>query len=835
VDLIPRAEDRQRAQLIPFRGNPSDVKVLSVSGQAHVFVPLGGDVMTPGNEVAVVQGDQLLTRIKVGVRPQRLAVHPAGLIFVCNQYSNYISIIDPVSNTLLTKGGQPVEIKTEYYCSDLAFVPKNVASQDPDKQYLYVANRWRHSVLKYSADIVRDPLSNRPVDVIQSVTAVTPANKPIGEILGVGNNPFRLTVSEQKNAVFVANNKGGEVARIEVSNNATATRRVAINAPAGDIVNIGNLLYVPTTSIDRGLPAASDQQPAQIVAGPVFVKGLDGEQHAAHPGALFDKSRSYNFEDLRNGLMQLDFQLIQPGQYYTDDVSSEPLYASQQKVLAGSIPTTIARNNAGTLIYLAEGGSDTVQELTVNVGASPFTVTKSRSFKTGIRPFGLALDEVNNRLYVGNWGGETLEAFDLRSGNKLSTVDLGYAQPAYPATNIERGELFFYHTNFSNNARKSCATCHYDELDTDGVGFANGATAPTAYHQVKPNHNLATTDSYFWNGSFGDGSYASLAFAAQARTNCELIELAEIEGPASDPQTRIGDPNNQFGNANDRNCRPVSAGLGVLSNQAQIDAVIKVARAAANTKVQQLTGFSPAVVSRFIDFYSVSELRLPPNPLAQMKQAAQLDSDTVTAIQQGQTLFQSAGCTGCHDPSNTRHPYTDGLNHGSASDWTQRFVNTFPQKMLEAIAPSVSDHEVNIHLDPIDYFIPFCFDLTNCLEFDDPLAVRGNQVEESRRLDLLIKVNLADPARQFVPGNVRGAPAINTPSLRGVWTQANLLRHGLAHTVAEAILAPGHPALGKGENGFAVDSLGAFDVHGSTRSLTATQVQQLVRYVETIE
>ena len=41
-------------------------------------------------------------------------------------------------------------------------------------------------------------------------------------------------------------------------------------------------------------------------------------------------------------------------------------------------------------------------------------------------------------------------------------------------------------------------------------------------HQVKPNHNLLTTNSYFWNGSFGDGNYTSLAFAAQTRTNCEL-------------------------------------------------------------------------------------------------------------------------------------------------------------------------------------------------------------------------------------------------------------------------------------------------------------------------
>jgi hypothetical protein len=52
------------------------------------------------------------------------------------------------------------------------------------------------------------------------------------------------------------------------------------------------------------------------------------------------------------------------------------------------------------------------------------------------------------------------------------------------------------------------------------------------------------------------------------------------------------------------------------------------------------------------------------------------------------------------------------------------------------------------------------------------------------------------PARRAIP-----------PSLRGLWFQSNFLRHGLAHTIREAILAPGHRALEGGERGFAVDAL----------------------------
>jgi YVTN family beta-propeller protein len=854
-NLIPSQEDRQRANFIPFRGNPTDVKFLSVNNVANVYVPLGGDVMTPGNEVAVVQNNQLITRVKVGVRPLRLAVHPAGLIFVCNQYSNFISVIDPTTNQLLTKGGKPVEIATEFMCADMAFVPSGQV-QDPDHQFLYVANRWRHSVLKYTANIVRDPLSNKPVDVISSTDG---SNKPLAEVFNVGNNPWRLAVSEQQDQVFVANNKGGEVARIDVRSD-TAGARISINAPSADVVNIQDLLFVPTLMPDRGFLASDDAHPQQVVSPPFTVQGLDGQPHVAHPGALFDNTKSYNFEDLRNGIYQLDFRLgtipvtnqSATNVYYTDDVSSESNFQTQQKILAGSIPTTVVRNAAGTAIFVAMGGSDCVQQFTVNTGSRPFTLTKNKVFKTQHRPFGLALNEKANQLYVSDWGSERLEVFDLNTGNQIAAVDLGYAQPEYPATNIEKGEFFFINTAWSNNARKSCASCHFDELDTDGVGFGNGATAPTEPHQVKPNHNLATTDAYFWNGSFGDGNYTSVAFAAQTRDNCELVEFGLIEGPGSNAQTRVGDPNNKFtlGAAQDAQCRPVDAGPAALANQATIDQIKKQELAVRDGIIKQVTGLDTVTLSRVIDFYDVSELRLPANPLHQLFQANRLASDVAAEITQGKQVFSTAGCAICHNPADTRHPFADGLNHGSQADWISRFINTyttdaritailgaagFPQTFLQAQVSSVNDHEVNATLDPIDFFIPFCFDVTNCFEFDDPLQVRGDVTEETRRLNLLVTVNLADPDRQFFPGNVRGAPQINTPSLRGVWTQANLLHHGLGHTIKESLLAPGHPALGPTEVGWAVDKNGQFDVHGATKGLSASDVKALVRYVENIE
>ncbi len=851
LNLMPRAEDRQRAQQIPFRGNPSDVDVITVNGIRKAYVPLGGDLMTPGNELASVDlSTRAVTRIKVGVRPQRSAVHPAGLIFVCNQYSNYITIIDPRTDQVLQNAQGPVEIKTEFYCTDLAFVPRNVAAPNQDEQDLYVANGWRGSVLKYGLTVVRDGLSNEPIDVrVTDPVAPNPASQPAAEITGVGANPYRLSLSQDKRAMYVANNRGGELARIDL---ATKTaKRIAINAPVLDVVQANDVLIVPTTTIDRGLTDRADQVPTQISAGPVTVTGLDDAPHVAHPGALFDNTKAYNFEDLRNGILTVDSQLNTATQptYFTDDISPERNFTASQKILQGALPQAVVVNGARTKAYVAMSGSDSIQELSIRSGAFRLADGPTPLMQTSQRPFALALDETAGELLVSTWGGEVLEVFDTANGGRKARIDLGYATTPYPATNIEKGEFLFYNTAWSNNGRKACATCHLDELLLDGVPYANGAAAATAYHKVPANFNLMTTDSYFWNGSLSNGTYAALAADFQTRTNCELIEFGFTEGMASDPATRVGDPANRFRNGQDAQCRPDTSGPSLLPvNFNQIAGIITAQKQVREQVVQAATGLGYNDTARTVDFYSVSELRLPPNPLTYLAKQNQLDSTTAAQITKGRDLFTSAGCANCHDPGNARHPYTDGLEHGAGVGWAASFVDTYatdarivntigsiPQNMLEAIKGSTPDREINIHLDPIDYFIPACFDVTSCLVFEDPLAVRGNNAAESERLDAIIKVNLANVDRGFVPGNVRGQPSSNTASLRGIWFQSNFLRNGRAHTLKEAILAPGHKLLGTGENGYAIDALGNIDVHGTTSTMSAADFDALYLFVQSIE
>jgi DNA-binding beta-propeller fold protein YncE len=885
LNLFIDAENQTRSAQIPFRGNPTDVKFMEVDNVPKAFVPLGGGISDPGNEVAIVNlNNGNVERVKVGIHPQRLFAHePSGLVFVCNQYSNYISIIDARFDELLEANGQALEIPTEFYCADLLAVERDPAFGEVDELFLYVANEYRASVMKYSIDIIRD--INDDVAEIRINTAPGQEDAPhipVSEIVGVGRNPYRLHLNEAQNQIYVANNRGGELAKFEIESDAIV-RHIALNAPTLDVVEIDDKVYVPTTTPFRGLPSNNASAiPDDIDFGPAEVTGVDNETHEAHPGSLFDQTDSYNFEDLRNGVFQINNTLQGGNDYHTDNNEVDAFFGNAQKQLAGSIPWDIERTAQGDRVYVVMFGNDLVQEFNIGNGEFRLQAQGGLIFNTAELPTAVALDEDGNRLLVASMGGEVLQVFDLDNAQLLDTINLGYAAPQYPATIMELGEYTYSTAKWANDGRKACTTCHVDRLLTDGIGYANGATASSVYHQVKPNYNLMETDMFFWNGSFQNNSYASLAFAAQSRTNCELILFALVEGFDSDPAQRIGDPVNFTTGADDINCQPDinnldAAGLpsslqgdvnndGIADFKDILDTIVaqkQIAFAETGEAVQDqlqrvgrfIAGNGQAnrdEVSRSMDFYGASELRLPPNAIGQMLEMNMLDQGLAQKIAQGEDIFNNdANCDNCHDPNNDDAPFTDQRDHGSGAGFIRAFIDTYnqdvrltgldpllaagvPEQMQRTYDADFTPQEINFQYNPIDYFEPFCFTEEECLVFDNPLAVRGSD-EETERLVRLALINLADPDRGFVPGQVINQPRVNTPSLRGVWLQHNLLRHGLAFSVREAILAPGHDALRDGEKGWAVDRRNEFDVHGETQNLSEAQVEALELYVRAIE
>jgi hypothetical protein len=883
VDILPGgpgAEQRTRAAGIPFRGNPSDVALLTVDGKRKAYVPLGGDSMTPGNQVAIVDLDSgEVAHVTVGVHPQQVYAHePSGLVFVCNQYSTYVSIIDSRIDALLQDGGIPVEIPAPGFCTDLVVAQRNFTAGHPDELALYMTSEHRSSVLEYDFDIIRN--GN---DEIETVEVLSPTGDYDGlpnlEFTGVGASPSRLYVDDSQTRLYVASHRGGELSMVNLVDD--SVERLSLDAPAVDVVEVDDRLFVPTTTPHRGLLKQGAPTAGDVQADPIDVTSDDGQQARIHPGALFDDTASYDVEDLRSGIFQLSIETGPAGSagigdeilYVTDDNDADAAFAAEQKQLAGALPWSIARNAAGSRVYVPLFGSDLVQELEVTAGA-PALRASGRTFVTRELPSAVAVDDEANQLVVVSHGGDVLEIFDLAGGDIVSEIDLGHAEPRYPATVIEAGEYLFATAKWSNDGRKSCAGCHSHRLSTDGLSFAIGTAAPTTLRSVKPMHDLFATGPFQWSGGAPGGNLGAMAFAAQVRTDCEITLYGMVEGPHTDPAQRAGDPANfTASTGDDARCRPDPSDLdpatglpgnlagGTFSDiQAEIQVQEQRAAEAMTAAVRaQLAsagigqGGAPLQrqdLERALGFYLVSELRLPANPLAQQHEHELLDSVTEDKIQKGEELFRNqAGCAGCHDPAALGHPFTNNSNAGRGSDWASQFVAVYADdpEFLEILpggipaplavaadVPFVSAPEPTAFHLVLDGLVPACFSPALCLRLDDPLAVReSDPAEEARRLRRLAAIYLAGAG--FLPGAVVGQPMVNTPSLRGLWLQRRFLHHGRARTIREVILAPGHIALRAGELGHASSADGVFDVHGATSGLNESEIENLTYYLLSIE
>ena len=257
----------------------------------------------------------------------------------------------------------------------------------------------------------------------------------------------------------------------------------------------------------------------------------------------------------------------------------------------------------------------------------------------------------------------------------------------------------------------------------------------------------------------------------------------------------------------------------------------------------------------------ISQVRMPPNPWAYLDSAGYAGSQVSGLIAEGEQIFQTAGCSNCHDPQGGF--YTDNQLHGRGAEYFRRFIERYldsglvdfniAQALLDANenlngSQADSNEEVNLQL-PIDTFMPFGFDEENILFFQDPLAeTPGSQAE----LDALFgqrKVGLEDNERGTIVGSTEGQVSVNTPTLRGVWWGNNFLRGGMAKTFREAISGPGHtqlrtdgvllmngahPELNGGERGWAFNITGSYQAHGMTGSLSDEQLRALEYFVKSI-
>ena len=141
-------------------------------------------LMTPGNEVASVDPDTGAVHPHQGRRPARADRHPPGrpglrLQPVLELHLDH-RLRAPTSCCATTTG--PVEITTEYYCTDLAFVARNVAAPTSTSRTCTSPTAGAARVLKYGLTVVRDGISDerRSTCVVDRAGDPDDAGQPAG-------------------------------------------------------------------------------------------------------------------------------------------------------------------------------------------------------------------------------------------------------------------------------------------------------------------------------------------------------------------------------------------------------------------------------------------------------------------------------------------------------------------------------------------------------------------------------------------------------------------------------------------------------------------------------
>ncbi len=598
--------------------------------------------------------------------------------------------------------------------------------------------------------------------------------------VAVGPNPRDLAISPDGMTIAVASTTDLTVSLIDTSS-VTERARVSLGSPANGLAWVGPWLIVPTTS-------ASTHHHA--FAGP----DTDGD---GNPG---DGTPNINFQDLQNDIAVLDRDGLVAFRATSDsicckdyrDVSPDDaerfgnlLPPVNTWIVGGALPEQVVADDDA--VYVTYSGSNQVQRF--GVDAETGRLSAGAVGSTGHGPHGLAI--AGGEVLVVDRLGETVGRHDPITLERTGEFVVGdVSEGVFPATDAEIGELINQVTApFSVDGDLSCTACHRDDGNVDKA-FSMPLTRESGVGLRMTMAYRAAGDTRPW---FHE--------AAMDHTNFKpvLNELARIENfcctdptlwpngaPAdctSNPPPECSDTSPGSSNGDD-----VVRGRGFEAGRptrfASRDAFISDA---ALTLIGRDQTFGDAVS----DLDPITGDRLP----------RKLDFDGIT---------RSIGAFLVTEPRLLPNP--NDAESGSAQRGRVLFERLDVGCVTCHPAPTFAVSESN---NP----------------FDLPLrmapVVTPYRAADGTDLDAL------------APGFIDTFPdaedgRFGVPTLRGIWDRApSMLHHGQATGLREVVCTPGHPALRPTERGFnEID--GVPDTHGGTSHLNASEVDDLIAYMESL-
>ena len=352
----------------------------------------------------------------VGLTPRTLAQAPDGTIWVVNEGSHDISVLDSGNGVVIDTIDLPY-----------ASMPYGIAFA-PDGSAAYVTLQALGRLLRI------DPAART---IVHSLALGPDASGIVPKLRGIAidNDSNRILVTR-----FVSPEWGGEIYDVDVLGQTTRTRRIIALAidPGPDTTHGGRGIpnYISSLAISPdGVHARVPSKKDNIERG-VFRDG----QALTHESAV------------RTVISQIDL----PSGH--EDLAGRIDLDEQDMAFA------LAFSPLGDLLFTAVQGKNTVNVIDVYSGV------EIAGIPTGLAPQGLTLDD-QGRLYVQNFMSRSLSVFDVatlltgteNSAQLLAEIDLVANETL--SDEVLLGKQIFYDASSSKMSLEgyiSCASCHLD-------------------------------------------------------------------------------------------------------------------------------------------------------------------------------------------------------------------------------------------------------------------------------------------------------------------------------------------------------------------------------------
>jgi hypothetical protein len=566
-------------------------------------------------------------------------------------------------------------------------------------------------------------------------------------------------------------------------------------------------------------------------------------QHVMGPYDAVDGTWNFKMRDIQNDLIAVDTSkidfptwtegmplnyLLRANRYeahphwvrYTSDTAE-----ATTGDIKGDIPPELQRVHGafpewaalkGDRLYVSMAGSFEVVEWKIHWNATEASdlLEPLRTFKTGLRPVGIALGldgtASEGLLLTANQLSETVSLIHLDTGKRQDIIVGNLTRPALD-TDAEKGELVVHSSIFTSDGDTSCLHCHYrDTGDGRGWGAAEtvgqdhfGHLTPGGTLGIPQMRNVFTIQPYYFEGThlLGEGQGADINEPASSIDFDRPVwtgDFSSIKSPVPENKRRILHEELKE-RVEIRKLGSIGYDLEERRNEFMRRQSMQVFGEA----------HSLADLYRYVSAWLGNTPHLVPNPMDQEH----------PSVKRGARLFNSASvmCGVCHQ----------------APDFTSKdALLTHNERRALPTLTSISRRDASYTL----------------------VSVHAMEVANGRKFDL-------DPGDRGRVEEREGS--FTTMQLRGIFDRPPVfLHHGQAKSLREVICTPQHKALRtftypiiqgmeeirpqRKEIGFNevrertklgnLDSANQIvDSHGGTSQLSPRQVEDLIHFMEAIQ